>query len=365
MREEPSRAHLLWLQVSQSFASQLASSVFYPFLKQHFSFAELSVQSVIQYSVPLLLLPFIRVFWLKRCIIFALVINALRLAFLPAVDTRLEAYLAAAVAGLMLVFFWVPYEIMYFRRKDAHGRSSAWYFNTFSVVGIATPLLAGLIADRFGYPVLFWLGSSLVIVPLFFTFRLPDRHVNEGLFSSLRFLRGIRHLIFFDGFLLSASMCLIGLSLLTFTDSAFEFGAIGSVAMLFAALVSFPAAFLSDARKDRFLPIALMSVASAVSLIALGWQSSLWWFSLIFIVYTSIRVLTQPIVNALPMDLCLDHTKLYVARQFLLNAGRVLGFGLTWVSVLTVGLKPMYLLYALAYLIYLFCVRRVLRGQAA
>jgi len=364
MKGVPSQRQLLWLQASQGFAIQLIFSVLYPFLRQHFSFAELSLQSMVQYSLPLFLLPFIRVFWIKRFIVFAFVLSILRMIVAPGIDTSLELYSAAVLAGAYLVFFWVPYELVYFRARAGNGVSSAWYFGVMSVVGIFGPIIAGLTADHLGYNVLFGGAALLMLIPLFLASRLLDERVNAGLGESLLSVRGIRHLLFFDGFFFSMSACLFALSLLTFTKTATDFGAITGVAALVATLTSFGAAGISDRKGDRFTIIAVTSGLLAVLTFALGFQTSFWWFSLLLVVHASIRTIAQPLLNALPMDLRPDREKLYVARQFLLSAGRVLGFGMTWLCALTVGLRPMYVAYALGFVVYIFCVKRVLSHRA-
>lgn len=363
MRSAPSRSTLLWLQTTQAFAIQLTMSVFYPFLRMRFSFAELSLQSLVQYGLPLILLPFVRVIWVRRFVFFAFAVSVLRMLFVSRVSTPLELYVAAAMAGCMLVFFWVPYEITYFRERTRHGNASAWYFATGSAAGITAPLLGGVIADHFGYPPLFFLAAIVMVIPFMLARRLPDEPIRETLGASLRSLKGIHSLLVFDGFLLSTSMCLTGLSLLTFTNTATAFGTVSSVAALVATLVSFSAAQMSDRRGSRLGWIVWTSALSSLLVLALGWQTSFWWFSLVLIGYTCVRTLAQPIINALPMDLHSDHTKLYIGRQFLLNAGRVVGFGLTWACALTIGLRPMYVIYAVGFLVYIFYVRKALASH--
>lgn len=364
MKDAPSQKQLLWLQVSQGFAIQLIFSVLYPFLRQYFSFAELSLQSMVQYSLPLFLLPFIRVFWIKRFIAFAFALSIIRMIMAPGIDTSLELYSAAVLAGAYLVFFWVPYELLYFRARAGNGVSSAWYFGVMSMVGIFGPIIAGFTADYLGYEILFGCAALLMLIPFFLVSRLPDERVNVGLTESLASVRGIRHLLFFDGFFLSMGACLFALTLLTFTKTATDFGMITGLATLVATLTSFSAAGMSDKKGDRFMIIAITSGLLAVLTFALGFQTSFWWFSFLLVVHASIRTIAQPFLNALPMDLHPDHTKLYVARQFLLSVGRVLGFGMTWLCALTVGLKPMYMAYALGFIAYIVCVKRALRRRA-
>ena len=238
----PSPKYLLWLQASQNFAIQLVMSVLYPFLKQHFTLPELSLLSAVQYSIPLLLLPWIRVFWIRRFILAAFVAAAIRMAMAANIDTHIELYTAAILAGCMLVFFWVPYEIIYFRSKSGHGTSSAWYFSIGSWVSILAPITAGIIADKAGYSTLCAFGVIFLLPSIILAWRFPDERISENLKDSLASLQGIRHLIFFDGFFLSTSTAIISLSLLTFTQSVSVFGTITSIATLIATLVSFAAA---------------------------------------------------------------------------------------------------------------------------
>ncbi len=364
MEKGLSQRYLLWLQLSQGFVIQLGFAVFFPFLRQHFTFAELSLQSAVQYSVPFLLLPFIRVFWVRRFVIIAMLISLARLFFAANIHSHAQLYLAALMAGCVLVLFWVPYEITYFKTSSKHGNTSAWYFAITSLVSTLAPLTAGVIADTFGYAFLFRLAACLMAIPLLLAWRLPKEPVHETFSASLRATRGIQHLLFFDGFFLSIGGCLLSLALLTFTKTATAFGAVGGLAALVATLVSFVAANMSDRTHNRFAWIASTSVLSAIVLLILGWQQSFWWFSFFLVMFTCIRTLVQPIMNALPMDLQADRTKLYIARQFFLNVGRVLGFGLTWICALTYGLKPMYIVYALGFLVYIFYVRKTLRTSS-
>ena len=170
-------------------------------------------------------------------------------------------------------------------------------------------------------------------------------------------------LFVFDGLFWSIAPGLVALSLLDFTQTAAQFGVVNSFVALGALFVSVFTARLSDRRKNRGLVIYPISVTCAILLIALGRQQSLYVFTVIFLLFTSLRTIAQPINNALPMDLRHDHAKLYMGRQFLLSIGRVVGFGLTWLSVLTFGLFPMYVAYAAGYILYTFMVGWVLRTR--
>ena len=354
-----STKRLLILQGSQSLAILLSTSVFFPFLKSHFSFAEISLQSAVNYSAPILLLPFIRIFRPRVMMLTAFAIAIVRVLLAIHIHTLWDLHLNAFLAGIYLVLFWVPYEILYFKKQDVstHGKSSAWYFGMMSTMGIIAPLVAGLVADHFGYPMLFFVSALCMLMPIALAWNLPDVRIAETLSASLRHLRRVSSLLIFDGFFLSIPTCLIALSLLSFTHSASQFGTIASLVSVVATLVSLGVADLSDRKQNRGMIIYPLTILSSLLLIILGLQKTLPSFVAILMIFTSLRTILQPVMNALPMDLCTDHTKLYIGRQFYISVGRVIGFGLTWFCAITVGLFPMYLTYAFGTVLYLAVVR--------
>ncbi|MDO8505573.1 MAG: MFS transporter, partial [bacterium] len=312
------------------------------------------------------LLPLLRGFNFRLSILFGIAASALRAWYVPYVDLPHELYLYAVISGLQVIFFWIPYEILYFHGHDTkiHGRQSAAYFSIFSGAGIVMPVLSGFIADHFGFRILFGIGSGLMFIPFLFAFQVPKEYIRITLVDSLRHLKGVMALFIFDGIFWSIAPGLVALSLLNFTQTAVHFGAVNSFVALGALFVSLFAARLSDRLQNRGMVIYPVSILSALLLIALGRQQSFYVFTVLFLIFTSLRTIAQPINNALPMDLRHDHAKLYMGRQFLLSIGRVLGFGLTWLSVLTFGLFPMYVAYAVGYLLYTLVVRLVLRAPS-
>lgn len=365
MTRDISQTRLLVLQAAYSFISQLSIAVLFPFLRQHFSFAQISLQAAIGYVIPIVLLPFLRGFNFRLSILFGIAASALRAGYVLYVDQPHELYLYAVISGLQVIFFWIPYEILYFHGHDTkiHGRQSAAYFAIFSGAGIVMPVLSGFIADHFGFPILFGVGSGLMLVPFLFAFQIPQGYIRITLSDSLRHLKGVMLLFVFDGIFWSIAPGLIALSLLNFTKTAVQFGVVNSFVALGALFVSLFAARLSDRQQNRGMVIYPVSILSAILLIVLGRQQSLYVFTILFLIFTSLRTIAQPINNALPMDLRHDHAKLYMGRQFLLSIGRVVGFGLTWVSVLTFGLFPMYVAYGAGYIAYTFVVRGVLKAS--
>lgn len=364
MNKDISSRRLLVLQAAYLFVGQLGTAVLFPYLRQHFSFAQISLQAVAGYMIAVLLPLFISGFKVRRVILGAIIITGIKTAYTAFVGNLPGLYLYAILAGLPLVYFWIPYEILYFKGHDVlkHGKQSAWYFAVFSGSGIIIPLVAGFIADRFGFHTLFYTGAVCMIIPLLLARKLPDVRISVKLSKSLKHLRGVIPIIIFDGLFWSITPGLVALSLLTFTTTAIQFGGANSLVAAGALIASMLAAHYSDRKRIRAMIIYPLSIMSAFILVLLGLQKSLLPFMLLFLVFTSVRTIALPINNAVPMDLHHDHAELYMARQFLTGVGRVLGFGLTWAAVLTVGLFPMYVIYALVYLIYIFIVRRALKA---
>ena len=360
-----SRSYLLALQVVYLVAIQMSMTILFPYLRQFFSFPQMSLQMAIGYMLPILVLPFMHGFAIRSAMLLAFLLATIRTFYLAGVDTAFGLYVFAILAGIPNVLFWIPYEILYFEKHDAsrHGRHSATYFAVLSGSGILIPLVAGFFADHWGFKPVFFISACAMIIPFILTLRMPRRYVAVTLKDSLHHLRGIRGLLLFEGFLWSIPPCIIALSLLTFTRTAGQFGAVSSIVALGALLLSLPVARWSDAMRNRTKIIYPVYILAAVMLVALGRETSLLWFTIFLLIFSSLRSIAQPVINALPMDLRTDHAKLYMARQFLLSIGRVIGFGLTWIFALVNQLFTMYVIYALAHGVYLVIVRRAVGGR--
>lgn len=356
---------LLALQLINSIGAQLAMTVFFPFLKVHFSLAQMSLHQVASYAVPLFILPFIKTYRIRLFILCSFAVAVLRSFYVMGIHDLYQLYIFSFLFGLSLVFFWVPYELLYFRQREtaSHGRRSSWYFGVLSIASVVAPITGGLIADHLGYNVLFGISAGFMLLAFVLALRLPNVKIEITLRESLAHLRGVNLLMIFDGFLLSATAGLLGLSLLTFTKTATQFGSVISLAGVAATAASMIVAHYSDRKNDRRWILYPLSIACACLLVVLGLQKNIVGFTIVLLILTSLRTVMQPIMNALPMDLRSDHGKLYVGRQVLLSTGRILGFALTWLFALRFSLFPMYVVYALAYLAYILIVRRALQTQ--
>lgn len=361
-----SQSYLLWLQVAYLAAVQLSLTILFPYLRKFFSFPQMSLQMAIGYVLPILLLPFVRGFAIRAAILLSFVLIVFRTIYLAGVNTVPELYIFALLSGLPNILFWIPYEILFFTKHDTtqHGRSSALYFLILSGSGIIMPVAAGFLADHWGFKLAFLISAGAMIVPFLLALKIPRQYVAVTLKESIAHLKGVKGLILLEGFFWSIPPCIIALSLLTLTSTAGQFGAVSSIVALGALLASLPIAHSSDRMQNRTKIIYPIYIGAAFILLALGRQTSLLWFTVFLLIFSSLRTMTQPVVNALVMDLRTDHTKLYMARQFLLSIGRVLGFGLTWLFALTQQLYVMYVIYALAHLVYLLMIRKTMKEHA-
>ena len=317
------------------------------------------------YLLPILVLPFLRGFSLRTMSVFAMILAAIRVGYLPFVNTVPELYFYGILSGAPNVLFWICYEILYFSTHDTkiHGRHSAWYFAIFSGGGIIMPAVAGILADHVGFVNVFYIAAALLTIPLFLTRKIPNQYIPVTLKAGIAHIKKVSGLMFMEGLTGSIPLGLIGLSLLTFTKTAGEFGVVSSLVALGALFISLPVASWSDKVQSRTKIIYPAFTLAAILLIALGYQTSFLWFTILLLIFSSVRTVTQPIINALPMDLCNDHTKLYMARQFFLGIGRVVGFSLTWFFALTEQLYAMYVIYALTHLIYLLMIQMTMKGR--
>lgn len=260
--------------------------------------------------------------------------------------------------GAYIVTFWVPYNvlIMHITSRSKRGAIIGSYFLIFPLIGVATPALGGLIILFSGYEVLFAAAAVLAALDVVFILRfrvlreMRRRIIIPELLQSLKVnMVGNPHIdldlkcvdwrlrwsLFAEG--IQDGIFWILIPLISFEFAKTEEGA-GSYLSLFAlggAVMTIVLGLLSDRLKERAHPVRVGASFGAVSVLFASMATGAAHFaSAMSIAYFWIAMIPSFLFTML-----LDRMERYkkkgvLVREFLLDAGRIVGVAMTIVMLL-------------------------------
>ncbi|MFA5888137.1 MAG: hypothetical protein WC852_05505 [Candidatus Nanoarchaeia archaeon] len=237
-------------------------------------------------------------------------------------------YLMSLLYAPVFLFFWINYNIAFFRGIDSNKKAtgSALYAFAFSLLSAIMPILAGYTAVKFGMPAVFCIGAAVMAVTLLLSFRIKAETVHYRILNCLKCIKGVRTLIFIEGFWEHTTFVAIPLISLFFINEEIKLGAYLSYLGLTGAIASIFMAKFSDKvnkRKEFIFPLAI-ALAIATMLVCFGSNIYLW------VAFTGLLYLISPALKPFQTTVVLDNAKcgmheLMIAREFLLNLGRFCG----------------------------------------
>lgn len=232
--------------------------------------------------------------------------------------------------ALVLVFFWIPYNLEFFSFTTEKNRaySGSIAIAIYPLVGLAVPGLAGYIWHTHGFNANMLVSVSVLaasIVYMLFNRAIKFRRFDYGIGESLRSLKRYRTLFFLQGFWEASSF--IGIPLLTLLFVKTEVGLgfflayLGGVSVVSTVTLS----RLSDRRGSRtaFIYPGLMATGAATILLCLA--GTLFRWVLLVGIVNFLGVLTTPFLIAVALDSPVSGINLWAGREMLLNLGRSLG----------------------------------------
>ncbi len=308
------------------------------------------------FMAALITIPFIRGFRARDSMLAGIAVSFAAVMLLLIVHETWAAFVFRFLVGFTHVFFWAPINTLFYEnRKGNNATLGALYYAISPVLSLFAPAFAGLIATVSGFDSLFALAASLFALLAAMALALVDNRRQEfGFMRAMGSLSGLKTLIFLEGF--SAALAVgvtLPLMLLTFVSSPMEFGGITSLVTVFSVLASFFTAGISDrmGSRGRFL----VASAALFSLSAMG-ASFAPDLTLFFAAFGLVTFFSR-VFFPMPLALAVDNSKslpdTMLAREFLLNAGRLGGSMLGYAVLLNWGLEAVLLMQGALILLFL------------
>ncbi len=256
--------------------------------------------------------------------IFLCAVSFVLLSFLPPVKELLFLY--SSVVGFNFFLFWASFNIMYFEMSANRGAMLGFiYFSAVSLIGLVVPVLSGFIAENYSFDLLFSVSAAFYLLLIPAVYLLNERRYSYDIAGCFNETRGFRTLIFVEGIYGGGMLAALSVIPLFYFKTPVEMGLYLSVTTVFSIVASAIVSYLSDKLRRRKLYIkifgiglGLVSIASSLALNPVTWSAAV-----------SIRnffsVLFQPFTTAIISDNKQKIAEVMVARELLLNTGRILG----------------------------------------
>ena len=302
------------------------SLVYLYFVELGFSYWELLLMNVLTYLASLLAIPVLRRISLRSYIRHGILLRVLTFLMVFHFLATPQLYLLAVVFGVMLTVFWIPCNIKYFRlNSGATAQFSGLYFFTWALMGALAPAIAGVVAKVAGYWAVFGGSIGVLLLAFLVAGRLGEETVDLDWRGAIAGTKGVRTLVFIEGFWQGVNLIGIPLFTLYFIREELALGAFLAYLGLLGALASLLVSRLSDRTRRRLVFIAPATILTAVFTILSGFSKDLYQWALFQGGVQFFLAILSPFAITVVIDASRDLTDSIVSREVFLDLGRVAG----------------------------------------
>jgi MFS family permease len=299
--------------------------VFWLYIKGY-GFSDLVIYNLFCYLVALVgivFLPRINTN-AKRAMLWGIVFSALIVLTLIRIWSPFQLFLSAFFSGLNVIFFWIPYNAMFFKfsSEEKRGTNSGMYFLITPIIGITLIPLTGIFAQRFGFETMFLIGFFTYLIPIILLKFLPDFNWQLDLkeeFSKIKF----NWSTFLQGATWRVSGSLVPIFSLFFFKTPREFGNFFGYLALITGIASVINGYISDKIKNRKYFFYFFSFLAVVSFLPLPFVTNVYTWS----IFAGISGLCMNLASPFWLTFNLDYYKEFgvrktmALRELFLNSG--------------------------------------------
>ena len=293
-----------------------------------FGFSDLIIYSFVVYFVALIGIIFLPKIQMsaKRAMFWGIIQSALIVFVLIKIHSPIQLYLSAIFSGLNVIFFWIPCNIMFFKfsSENKRGTNSGMYFLITPIIGVTLQPLAGIVAEKFGFEVVFLFGFFTYIIPILLLKLLPDFEWNLNIkeeFSKIKF----NWATFFQGATSRINYTLIPIFSLFFLKTPRQFGNFFGYLAIIAGVASVLNGYISDKIKNRKIFFYLFTSLAVISLVPLAYIENIYYWG----IFVGISSLCMNLANPFWLTFNLDYykdlgvDKTMALREVFLNSGYI------------------------------------------
>lgn len=296
------------------------------YFTRHFSYFQILLGFMLLFFVPLPIIFFAKKLATKQFIFSSFIIRWLCVFVYVLKPSLSFLYSYFFLQGLIIFFFWVPYNIRYF--TFSHRMNRATSAGHFVIVGpilnMFIPFISGVIISQLGPWYIIGTSTLLLLILLFKTSKLPNLDLNYSFFDTMQKSKGLKMLKFIQGSWEAASMA-VPLYALMFLSGEVAFGSYLSYIGFVGVAATLVITRFSDTNQKRlkyFFPFVISLALVTISFFFINSISS---FAISAGLLGVASTLTYPFFFAVLLDKIEDKSAGMIMREFMLNSGRVFG----------------------------------------
>ncbi|MBU1200037.1 hypothetical protein KJ953_00705 [Patescibacteria group bacterium] len=270
----------------------------------------------------------------RKSYFLALLTSILFLLLVIKINSSWQYYLASALAGASMYFYFVFYNIAYFENtpKEKTGRNSALMFSIPTIIGIFAPLLAGVLAQVSMN--LIWVFSFVFFFPVLFSlFYQKDFTISYTIKASLLEIKATRTLLFIEGIWEALMFGVIPIYTLYFIKTPLGYGTYLAYLSIIGVLANLLLGKMTDKLQKRVIFLYPITIIMAIITFLFAFvQDNLSWWLILTAAIQLFTPLFWNITTAMVVD---THSNLRIAipgRELVLAVGRFLGVFLVLLS---------------------------------
>jgi predicted MFS family arabinose efflux permease len=320
------------------------------------SLPEIYLADAFWFISGLLILPLLKGFRTKQFLLAGIALALLSIVVLFAYPDPNAAYIYRLVLGMTHVFFWLPFNTVYYEfRKQNNASLSAVYYSVSPILALILPAVSGTIAGNFGYPELFIIAILTYVLSFILSMAwVKERVYNFDISSSLKAISGLRTIMFLEGFSVMVITSLtLPIMILYFLEKPEEVGWFLSLATIFSIVASFLVSEVSDRMHNRRIFLISSAFGFGISVAAAAFSQDIMMFFIAFGMINFFARIFSPISLALAVDNSKNLADTMAGREYMLNMGRLAGAIIGYMLFVEYGIETALLFQGLAFLLYL------------
>jgi hypothetical protein len=323
-----------------------------------FRLESLLLATTLAFSVPVLLIAGMR--RARAKVSFSIAFVAKIGAYLVALFwlSPVTVSLVYVANALILVFFWIPYNLEFFsyatERTRAYTGSVAIVI--YPLVALVVPPVAAYVWHTQGFRTNMLISVCILtgsVIYMLFNRAIKFRRFDYNIVDSLKSLKRYRTMFFVQGFWEATGFVGVPVFTLLYIETELKLGFFFSYLGVLSVIATITLARLSDRISKRTAFLYPTVILAAAATVALGLaRSTLWWVALVGLLNFS-TIMTTPFLIAVALDARVTGINMWAGRELLLNFGRATGAGLILAIYRTTGdYRPAFLVLGLALLVY-------------
>lgn len=320
------------------------------------TFFDLIIANTIGYVSPLVLIIMLnqKKTKIQDLMIFGMVITVIAyLIFALFPITLLLVYIAMFMIGFNSFLYFTQFNILYFQEsKDHEGFFSSVYFSMGTIVELLIPIIVGYIAYVYGFFYVFLITVILLLFSVNFILKLEKKEFKYDLMKCLYEKKGFKMITLILGVYEGCCGLIVVLLALTYFTEPLDLGIFLSFTTLVSVIASLLIGHFSDLSRKRFRYIKYFGIGLAITNFLAFFSSNVFLFYVFMSLRNVFASLFYPFTTAIFADSKRNMKKIMIGREFVLNAGRVLGAFLTLLIYQIVDLRVGFIFGSILILLY-------------